>query len=406
MKNILLILVLTALLAAGCTKTEKPSNYFGGAERFNYYPNKEFLKYTTQEFFLTDSKDSLVGFAYPVLLLQRNLAVGVLNNGKILFYHKYQPVNELKLPKGLYVASRIAADKENNIYAVISNGALNSYSQIGKKRWTYKLENAADITSYSDVLCTEENIYFGTDKGDLYKLSQTGKKIWKFKSTLSIGKIISADKGENIAVILNSGSFDGADSIVVLNKDGKKLWEKGFANQKITGSVLIGDDCFYCGTYSLEGTLEKGNIYKFGKSGNVVWNKEIPVRPRWVSLDGGKMLFISGYNTGVAETFSGVFAISDKGDLKWKMYFKSTIHSPVLVSDGNAVVCGLSQSGTALFIMDKTSGKVSKTVPLNDFAPLFLYPSVTDDNSIVLTGSSKTTLLRLSDDFLKKFNVF
>lgn len=406
MKNILIILAITALLAAGCTNTEKPSNYFGGANRHNYYPNKEFLKYTTKEFFVTKSKDSLVGFAYPVLLLQRNLAVGVLNNNKIVFYLKYQPVNEVKLPKDVYVASRIAADKKDNIYAVMSNGTVNSYSQIGIKLWSYELENASKILAYTDVLCTEENIYFGTDKGDLYKLSQTGMKIWKFKSTLSIGKIISADKDENIAVILNSGSFEGADSIVVLNKDGKKLWGRGFVNQKITGSVLIGDACFYCGTYSLDGTVEKGNIYKIDKSGKTIWNKEITVRPRWLSLDGDKTIFISGYNTGVAETFSGVFAISDMGDLKWKMYFKSTIHSPVLVSDGNAVVCGLSQSGIALFILNKSNGNVEKTVSLNDYAPLFLYPSVTEDNSIILTGSSKTTLLRLSDEFLKKFNIF
>lgn len=406
MKNIIIILAITALLAAGCTNTEKPSNYFGGAERYNYYPNKEFLKYTTREFFQTDTKDSLVGFAYPVLLLQRNLAVGVLNNGKILFYHKYQPVNELTLPKGKYVASRIAADKKNNIYVILNDGTANSYSQIGKKLWSYKFDNADYTTSYSDVLCTKENIYFGTDKGSLFKLSLSGKKIWEFKSTLSIGKIISADKDDNIAFILNNRSFEGADSIVVLNKDGKKLWAKGFINQKITGSVIIGDACYYCGTYSLDGTIEKGNIYKFDKTGNILWNKEITVRPRWLSLDGGKVIYVSGYNTGVAESFSGVFAISDLGDLKWKLYFRSTIHSPVLVSDGNAVVCGVSQTGTALFILDKASGKVEKTVPLNDYTPLFLYPSVTEDNSIVMTGASKTTLLRLSDEYLKKFNVF
>ncbi len=404
--KLLIILAVTAFLAVGCTKSEKPSNYFGGVERYNYYPNKEFLKYTTHEFFQTETQDSLVGFAYPVLLLQRNLAVGVLNNSKIVFFHKYQPINEIKLPKGQYVASRIAADKKYNIYAILNDGSINSYSQIGKKLWSNKIAKSDSISSYSDILCTNDNIYFGTDKGNFYKLSLNGKKIWEFKSTLSIGKIISTDKDENIAIVLNSCSFDGADSIVVLNKDGKKLWAKGFPNQKITGSVLIGDACFYCGTYSLNGSVENGNIYKFDKTGAVIWDKEIPVRPRWLSLDGDKMIYISGYNTGIGESFSGVFAISDLGDVKWKMYFKSTIHSPVLVADGNALVCGLSQSGTALYILDKTSGRVAKTVPLNDYAPLLLYPSVTEDNSIVMTGSSKTTLLRLSDDFLKKFNLF
>jgi len=395
------------LFLSSCSDSIDDTNLNGGKSHTNYYDFDERIVFGAPQFFVADNEDSSSMIITQPLLLGNKESVVGLANGKIAHCSFYKPINTVLSPNKSVAAGTIGF-KDDLFFIPATHGKIYCYKEIEnnfqKPYWQFNLKGKnEDRISISDILTLEDGIIVAGSNGMVAKVSFEGKAIWQKKYNYRPTKILSADGEGNIAISFNSLSFEKADSLVFLSKDGSQIFSLGFDKLKLSQYTMIDDDFIYVAAYSAS---EIGSIYKIDKKGNIIWQTDLPVNPRKISLDTDGSIFITGYNLGIAEPLSGVYKISSKGKRLWQLYFKTTISSPVILAEKNACVCGMNGKGSAAYILDKYNGKVVHTISLNELPRFNIEPSIDEKNALIFNMFGRFGFIRISDETLKRFLFF
>lgn len=379
-------------------------NSFSDLTRSNSYEDKDFLgKIVVSDFF---ENDDSTGAAQPLLTLDGTHYIFSTSAGSIVSIQSNLVVWSYKLGDNTLAASQIAADKNKNIYVVSTDNMLHSISSTGQKNWDYDLSEFDTVSSYySDILVNDKGIYFGTEKGSLMKFDFDGKPAWHIKFNSYLTRSFTSDFENNLYLILTQNSYESSDTLIKISYDGKIIDRKGFNTRLIKHPVVNHGKVYLSGLVKV-GYQVLSKVFCLDTNLNNVWERELSVTPRYLSASKDSTLFVIGYNSGIGETTSGVFALDNRGKLKWKLYFYATVTCPLLLSEKYLVFVGLTLDGPGLFYMNKSDGKLTKTIALNAEDTTLLKPAVSEDGIILLPCTEKLGIISVDDTPFNKILLY
>lgn len=403
--SIITALLLVLLVSCRCERSNEGSlvNQFGGQGRTNSY---EGINSFYKQLAITDKPAGMQhqgGTIAAPLLLSSSEFCFASSSGSILLTTKGSKLWEYKIGGNQAVASNMCADREQNIYAITSNGELISLNRKGELRWRYSFDTIpGKLTIFSDLLAVDDGIVMASSNGKLAKLDFSGRLMWEMQFALSPTETFSADKDGNIAVILTNNEFSATDSLIVLNKSGAVVWGKAFPETRLIKYPAISDGRIY-----IAGLFEKGGqrisqiICLSKHDGRNVWVKELAFAPRFISVADNGDVIITGYNSGIGDAISGIFCLDSSSSLKWKIYFDYQVPTPILISKEDIAVVGRSPKAWGVFFLDR-NGTVQRTVSLSESPLIYPMPSVTPDGVIVFGGADGMEIIRIDDTPLNK----
>lgn len=378
----------------------------GGTSRSNNYQDFDELPTQMTESIMPNAKDTSAS-VLPPLILSSNTYVLVSEKSTIIYVSQDLIKWEKKIPNDELPAANMCADKDKGIYIITQTGTILSYSAGGKLLWQTKLMDSVRFTdTMCDLLAVDDGIIAATSAGIIAKYSFTGKRQWVYNSNLSPAKFFPADKENNIYVGLSNNEFGKTDSLIALNSNGKLLWSKPLENARIIRGCILSQDKIIIQSMKEESNRRANIITAFDLKGNLKWNREIPVMPKYLSADNDGVIYAAGYNTGIGEALTGLFAITEDGNIKWKLYFQTGIASPVIVSPDALAFSGISKNGPLMIYLKKSEGTMFKNISLSNFPPLNLEPAIRPDGTIIFTTTNKLMLVKISAPMIKKYFPF
>lgn len=394
-------LSLIFLLSCSGNQEQLPYNSNGGWGRTNSY--EKFGTFNSYNFYIDkyDVKDNSGCMTAPLALDGGRLAVATVG-GSLCVVSNDKTEWQTKLDSNLFIAFGMAADINQNIYAVSNTGLMYAYSSDGKLRWKYQHPGLKSGEFYfSDLLALRDGIIAAISPGRILKISFEGKLIWEYEFAGSTTKTISATNGGSILVPSSFNEFGKTDTLLCISSNGKLLWKKEFEKTRILKNpVVSGDMILYPTVYDIyENKLFL--VYALDTLGNLKWKKELAVMPRFISITDSKDIIVTGYNAGLGESLSGIFCFGTNGDLKWKQYLDATIPTPVMISKANLAVLGVRKNTVGLYFFNK-EGTLEKTLSMSDALPILQLPFVTGTPSIGFAGLDKFFILRVDDAPLNK----
>lgn len=403
-KQLKYIICFLSFLFISCNSDTTSENYnlFGGIGRTNSYEN---IKTIYQRLVITDTLlpiDDASGLISTPLVLDDGKFCLSSINGYILLTTREKVIWNHKLSKEEVVVAGMCADIQKNIYCASNKGIVYSFDINGKLRWKVNIfDTVYDSVQMSDLLAVDDRIIVSADSGKIVSLDTNGNKIWERVSSINSTRTFSADKNGNIAINLTFDEFNQNDTLLFLSKEGKELWKKPFDKIRLIKSpVLFNNKIFLIGIHTKNGE-RLSKIFIFDDKGNQIWEKELSIFLRFISVDSKENIYVTGYNTGIGETISGVYCYSIDGNLKWKIFYEMSIPVPILIANEFIAVVGMTRKAPGLFIMTK-QGELSRTISLSDAPTLFLQPNVSKDGNIVFASTEKLALVRIDETLLNK----
>ncbi len=398
----LIILILILLLSCNSEPIYENFNLYGGIGRTNSYEN---IKTIYQRLVVTDTiqpiDDASGSISTPLVLDNGRFCLSSLK-GYILLTTREKVLWNYKLGPEEVVTAGMCADINRNIYCASNKGIVYSFNIEGKLRWTFNIyDSIYDSVQMSDLLVVNDRIIVSADSGKIFSLDTNGRKIWERISSINSTRTFSADEKGNIALNLTFDEFNQTDTLLFLSKDGKELWKKSFNEIRLIKSPVIHKNkIFLIGIHTQNGE-RLSKIFVFDDDGNPIWEREISIFLRFISVDRNENIYLTGYNAGIGETISGIYCYSIEGNLKWRIYYEMSIPAPILIAKEFIAAVGMTRKAPGLYIMTK-EGELSRTISLSDSPTLFLQPNISKDGNIVFASTEKLALVRIEETLLNK----
>lgn len=406
LKKIYFLLFIVTLSSCGSPFEEPVFNANGSYTRSNNYENYnnfEARVVETNYFNRKDPSNDDGGSHIEPLVVGTNDLYLLGSDAKITYVSQDKIVSEFIIPDSSAIASRPAADLEQNIYLVSLNSIIYSFDKTGKLRWKSFFSDGSDkFEMFSDVLAVEDGIVVGSTSGKLMKFAFDGKKIFEKRYNAGISRSFAADKNGNIYFALTNNQDGETDNLLMIKPNGDLVFNKAIEFVRIIKNPVVSGDNIY-----LIGNLQKGNsrgslIMCYDKRGHEKWRKEIPVFPRYISTNSKNEVFLSGYNTGVGEAMSGIYSFSPSGKQLWKLYISAAVSAPLLVGSSSIAVSGNTSKGAALFYIHPRNGRMLSDKALNEVDPFYSVPSVLGDGSIIFGITNRKGIIRVTDSPINK----
>jgi len=405
MKELILIIAISVLFTScQCERSLEGEliNQMGDAGRTNSY---EYLNTFYKNLVITSSpkaiKDSAGCFVAPLLLSSAEL-VFTTKNGTIILTTKTNVTWEYKLDDGEVCISSPCADEVQNLYFLTNKGKVLSLSRLGGFRWKYDFKSAdTNQTVYSELLITKDGLVVACSDGRIAMLGKEGKLKWERKHLLSPTKMLSADKGGNIAVILTNDEFGKTDSLCFIAPDGKIKWENGFESTRLVKYPVITNDRIYFIGLQEKSDMRVSKVFSMDLKGKIIFEKELNVQARFLSADLNGNVYITAYNSGLGESLSGIFKFDKAGKLKWKLFYEMSIPAPVMITKQELAVLGSTPKAFGIFYM-QPDGNLTKTISLSDQAVFYPQPLVAPDGSINFGCTERIGIVTVGETPLNK----
>lgn len=390
-----------------CSKSDdyknKPINNFGGYERNSSY---EFLgDFYTYSAYIDYPKQRIESGAIqqPLALFDEKIVCATSDGNIYCLQDNRNVLWKFKLDSGIVVSTGMCADEKENIYALGTDFYLYSIDKEGKLNWKYKVSDTiVQFPIFSELLCTNDGVYVGSNFGLIAKFSFSGKCEWQIQTPLSVLESFSATKNGSIVVPISHNSFGESDSLLYINPDGKIKWKRALNYIRILKHpAIFGDRISLPAVFDSNG-YRVPVVVVLDTFGNLIWQKEVPVQPRYVSIDENGEIYVVGNNPSVSDVVSGIFCYSKSGELRWKLYIDMLLTHPVFVSTKKLVVSGFKSGAVATAVLKKEDGKLIKTISLNKFPILLLRPTVSFNRTIVYASSQELCFARIDDLFVNK----
>ncbi|MER3330269.1 MAG: hypothetical protein RIF34_11865, partial [Candidatus Kapaibacterium sp.] len=157
----------------------------------------------------------------------------------------------------------------------------------------------------------------------------------------------------------------------------------------ISGSVQGGDN-----------PLSK--VFYLDSEGKLLWDKEISNIPRFLSMSEDGDLYLVSYSSGMGQMLSGIFAYSQKGDLTWKIYYDYSIPMPVYISQNELMFIASNRETYALFYLQRSDGRLIKSLEIGGVHPIIFYPEIDIDGSIIFAGKETLRIIKVDETAINK----
>ncbi len=288
------------------------------------------------------------------------------------------------------IASAMAVDKDENVFVMLSNGALYAYSIKGTVILILQpTDSVQEFETFSDLLLQNDGIIIGSNKGILKKYDFNGKLLWSNKDKLNVPKTFCSDENNNLYMIINSDYNSDGDSLISISNDGKIKWAQKIPKMIGSKAVVYKNNKIYCSYYKDIDIGSISELFCFNQSGKKIWSKQLPIPIRNISVDNSENVIVSGYNVGTGEGISGIYSIKQGGEINWSLYLKASINAPLLLSNTDVAISAMSPEGPAAFFLDKETGKLKRYVSMHDAPILYLNPCISSEGNLIYFGADK-----------------
>lgn len=387
------LLSLALLISCGLEKPNKSFNTYGDGQRTNSYEELGTFWSGIAYVEKLNVKDT-TGFAQPPLALSGSKFVVATNAGSIALFEHTSLLWEKPLGDSEFVVSNFVADPKENIYFLSNKHKLYSFSIDGQKNWTIKIDDTTNV--FSTLLATNNAIYFSSESGKLFKISFTGKIEWALPLPLPTTPTFAEFDG-NLVINITNNSTNLSDSILFIEKSGKIRWSRQVENTRLVKSPVIASGRIYAIGYRyLENTTE-GRIICIDTLGRIIWNKSLPIIPRFISVSRSGELFLVLYNLGIGETLSSLYELNRQGEIIAHQFVNTIFYTPVLISEDKIALLGYTKETPSMLFFDKELNLL-KSIDLSKIPPPIVQPAVLTDCTIIFATSNGPYLVRIDEN--------
>lgn len=394
-KSFLLIhlLSLTLLIRCGSEESSKPFNIYSDGQRTNSYEELgtfwNGLAYV-EKLNLGDT----TGFAQPPLALSNNKFVVATNAGSIALFKHTNLLWEKKLSDSEFVISNFVADPKENIYFLSNKHRLYSFSIVGEKNWAIQIDEATN--TFSNLLATNDAIYFSSENKRLFKIQSTGKIEWVLKIPLPTTPTFAEFNG-NLVINITNNSTTFSDSILLIDKSGKIRWSREVENTRLIKSPVIASGRIYAIGYRYYKNITEGKIICLDTLGKIIWNKFLPIIPRFISVSRSGEIFLILYNLGIGEILSALYLLNNQGEVIARQFVNAIFYGPALISQDKIALLGYTKEIPSMLFFDKGLNLL-KTLDLSRIPPPIVLPAVLTDCTIIFVTSNGPYLVRVDEN--------
>jgi outer membrane protein assembly factor BamB len=380
---------------------DKPRNLYGDAGRTsNYEDYGEF--YSRMKITYDLEGEDTTGAIQPPLVVRSYQIAAATSGGSIVLLNNSGTLWTFKLGEDELVASAMCADPNENIYALTNMGNLYKLDIDGNLIWKKNIYENEDFSRiFSDLLATREAVYAADRDGVITKIDTSGKIDWIREFTSEITETFAADAEGNIVTGLTSGDFSAVDTLAVLSPEGEMLMAQAFSGRIINTPVVAGGKIFLAVEKYIGGS-RLSKIYCIDAAGKTVWDIELSVMPRYISVDSEGNSYAVGYNAGLGRPLSGMFAIDTTGKLKWHMYLKATVPAPAIITETQLIITATTDDGPTVSFFKRKEGVMIKQISLSDAPALHLMPAAAPDKTTIFLSTTEFNLLTIDDTEINK----
>ena len=401
---LLFIVSLTILLnSCGTDSGEgKPVNIYGGSGRANSFEDFGSFYYKYPVIDKIEFRDSSGAISAPLVLPNSDIIISTVK-GNILLISQKQVRWPFKLDSTELPSASLAADANMNIYFISSAGKLYSISKDGVLNWKKKvIDSVGRFDIFSDLLAQDNGVVTAVSNGKIVKVGFDGSIKWIYSANLSPTKTFAADEKGNLYITLTNDEFGATDTLLCLSPEGKVVWKKGFENTRFIKSPVVFNNKIYLFGITESGEQKISSIYSLDEKGKMLWEKEILLFARFISVDKDGRVYITGYNSGIGEAMSGVFCFSPDGKLVWKKYFEVIIPSAPMISK-KYIAFVVSDKNAVGVYFTKKDGTLYEVVSMENMPLLYLQPAVTSSPLIIFSGAEELRLVSIDAPPFDKF---
>lgn len=403
MKYLLSKLALAAILifAASLASCDFPDTYkgeyvnvSGDAARDNNYAERGGLY--RQNYFVTkiEAEDSS-GASCPPLPLADTEYCFFTKKGSVLRVSASKTVWTRKLKDGEFAMSS-CADPEQNFYFVTNFGRVISHAIDGDER--FEIEPPVELGEYPEIgtiLINDFGVYYSINNS-VIKIDKNGENVKKIDFGSTVSKNFAATGDGDLAIPLTRHAFGATDTLAILSKNLDIKKRIPIENVRLVEEAAVsGDKIFLCGLQ--ETSSKRFPVYlRIDLDGELKFMNRLPITPKHLSVDSDGDLYLVGYGAGIGESLGGVYRFSPDGTMKWKLFFKATLHSPAMLGEYYLAVLTSKENAVGLSYIDY-EGTLRQTLTLSDAPAMLPKPVVAPKPSIVIGAAIESKIIRVED---------
>lgn len=377
-------------------------NINGGESRANAYDNYGTLPMvflSKEEIQINDSTGVIQA---PVAFGAQDYIIATAS-GKVIRLVDTRSKWVYQLDSNVIALTGIAGITSNELTAfVTSDHYLISLDKNGELNFKSKFDfPITNFLTYSEILALKDAFIVGTGDGYVCKYDLSGKLAKQLQFGKSITRLISAENNI-VAFGVTHNWFGQSDTLIIADRDLNIKSQIKIDNLRILAGPIVNDGKIY-----LAGSVETekgrlGRIVAFDYSGNLIYDIETDMVIRTISVDKNGIIFAAGFNSGVAEYYSGLYSFDTSGKERWTLYLKSSVNSPLIVCKKYITFAGLTTEGAGIFSIRHKDGLLTKLHALNEMPLLYLHPAITTEPMLVLFGSERPLIIKLNQTQLDK----
>lgn len=349
-------------------------------------------RFQSQYFAATNWKvKSTDGYLFSATMIDNYSLVVINRSNELVFIKDGIEEWSVKLKKDNIVASK-PVSIGNTILVMYLDGVAELYDLKGKLKWNYKINfNRKATIPFEPIIIKDksnaENYIIGNTEGNITLLDKNGKMKWEINTSGIIYKTLVSDKNNNIYINSQKYLDNSQDTLFVIDINGKIKKQISFDNENIVRNPIISNSRLYFTTSIYKNTFEFAKLYSYDLEFNQVYQKELSMLPRHLSVNKSKEdVYLVGYNSGLGSNLNnGVFCYDKTGKEKWHIYYEYSIPHPVLVSKNEVCFTGSNQKTIGLFYLDNETGTNVTNVSLGSLPDFNLTPTVGIDGNLIYT---------------------
>lgn len=389
------ILFLGLILLACSKEAEKePYNIFGNTGRISSYEKSGRFWTGIASLEKVKCSDTSGFITYP-LSLKDNAFVTSTTDGWIVCFKHINLLWEYKLQQGEYVVSNIVASPKQEIFFITNFMNVYLLTRDGEKIWKLRLDDSAKF--FSTLLATRSGVYFTTSTGNLYKIGYDGKIKWKILLPLQSTNCFAEASNGNIVLNLTHDKLGETDTVLFVDTSGKILFKRYFEGVRLIRTPVAWKDKVFVLGYKESNNEIVGNIFCLDTNGNLVWNKEFGIIPRYLSISEDGELFLILYNVGLGETLSTIYKLNSSGDIIAKQFITSTFYTPLFISQEIIGAIGYTKGNPVMVFFGKDL-TLWKSIDLSKYPTVLNIPAILDDYTMFFVATSGNYLVRIDEN--------
>jgi hypothetical protein len=395
---------LAFLLAISCSKEQKSYNSSnGGKNRSNDFSkfSSVFSNYYSIYDIRFENEIDSSGFLFPPFILNENdrIYFSKNNNMHVLISDRVMSSYDFG---NKYIVSQPTKDDNDNIYIAFSDGTISCFELKNRRRpilkWTYG-EGDTTLNIFSDLIYNNNLVYSSIINKGISILDTNGKLITFIENNKLVRHFILTDS-EQLVFCSTNDDFDIQDTLYFYS-DEKELFRKTDLGRFYTAPVSKNSRVYLPAIFRIRTEL-LSKIYCLSESGNIEYEIETNITPKFISADSEDNIYVISNNSGLGLAVSYIDKYDKYGKKIWNLTVDLTIPSPIIIANDVLCFSGGRENSSGIFFVDKNSGKLLSSMSLENAPPYNLVPSFNPSGGLLFGASSSAKLIEAERTFLDK----